>query len=260
MMRVTVDAFSGVSNPQWVLEESDANEILRNITRHRDVIADVGAGFDGLGFRGVILEPLGDDESQAHDVPAMFKIGVGSGNDGAGLELAERLIRSMPKQAPHVAARGFSCSPTRGRVGWVSACRCASERRGDMLHRTYQVQPGLLESAGGPAVQQLLQLCLEPAHRHLRAAGEGSGRLSIWDYLRRGDALCTGGWLPPALRLFSRLGEEPLPGRIGRRSRMGLPLVSPAYARRGFLGPQAWPWHSAELRQQGCDYHKPGDV
>jgi len=99
MLRVTVDAFSGVSNPQWVLEESETNEILRNITRHRDAIADVGAGFDGLGFRGVILEPLGDDESQTYDVPAMFKIGVGSGNDGAGLEIAERLIRSMPKQA-----------------------------------------------------------------------------------------------------------------------------------------------------------------
>lgn len=99
MLRVTVDAFSGVNNPQWVLEESETNEILRNITRHRDIIADVDAGFDGLGFRGVILEPLGDDEPQAYGVPAVFKIGVGSGNDGAGLDLAERLIRSMPKQA-----------------------------------------------------------------------------------------------------------------------------------------------------------------
>lgn len=99
MLRVTVDAFSGVGNPQWMLGESEANEILRNISRHRDVVTDVDAGFDGLGFRGVILEPLDDEESPLYDLPTMFKIGVGSRNDGAGLELAERLIRSMPKQA-----------------------------------------------------------------------------------------------------------------------------------------------------------------
>lgn len=98
MLRVTVDAFSGVDNPQWMLGESEANEILRNISRHRDVVTDVDAGFDGLGFRGVILEPL-DDEAPLYDLPTMFKIGVGSRNDSAGLELAERLIRSMPKQA-----------------------------------------------------------------------------------------------------------------------------------------------------------------
>lgn len=101
MLRVTIDAFSGLPNPSWVVTGTEANELLKEISQDRATVADVDAGFTGLGFRGVIIEQLADDVAQTYDLPATFKIGVaGARGDGKSLELAERLIRSMSKYAP----------------------------------------------------------------------------------------------------------------------------------------------------------------
>lgn len=101
MLRVTLDAFSGLEPPSYVLEAADAREILREISRNRGAITDLDAGFTGLGFRGAILEPLSDDIADEYDLPEIFKVGAGgSQDDGAGFSLAERLIQMLPDHTP----------------------------------------------------------------------------------------------------------------------------------------------------------------
>lgn len=108
MLRVTVDAFSGRLNPSWILNERETGDVLKDISRNRGMVADVAAGFTGLGFRGVVLEPLSDDVGQGLDLPAVFKVGRGSSDDARGLELAERLIQSMRQhEASDPAAEGL---------------------------------------------------------------------------------------------------------------------------------------------------------
>ena len=101
MLRVTIDAFSGRPNPSWVVAGGDADELIREISRNRGALTDRGAGYAGLGFRGVELELLSDETATAHDLPAEFKVGAGgSQDDGRSFDLAERIIRSMRKYAP----------------------------------------------------------------------------------------------------------------------------------------------------------------
>ncbi len=98
MLQMTVDAFSGRPNPTWVVDDADAREILTEVSQNRDAVTDIDTGFSGLGFRGVILEPLSDEMSDQYDLPNIMKIGGGeSADDAKGLELAERIIRSMQK-------------------------------------------------------------------------------------------------------------------------------------------------------------------
>lgn len=97
MLRVTVDAFSGRPNPSWVLVGSEAQDLLAEVSRNRDAVTDIGTGYSGLGFRGVVLEPL-SDEMVVDGLPDSMRIGGGGSTDEAkGLELAERVIRSMQK-------------------------------------------------------------------------------------------------------------------------------------------------------------------
>jgi hypothetical protein len=80
---------------------SDAEEILRDVSRNRGAVADMDAGFTGLGLRGVVIEPLSDDVCETYDLPPLFKVGSGgSTDDGKSMEFAERLIRSMRKFQP----------------------------------------------------------------------------------------------------------------------------------------------------------------
>jgi hypothetical protein len=102
MLRVTVDAFSGRENPTYVLDGAEERDLLRDVSRRRAAITDTTTGFDGLGFRGTIIESLSDDAQEGgHDLPDRFKVGGGGAQDEANaLDIAERLIRGLPTHAP----------------------------------------------------------------------------------------------------------------------------------------------------------------
>jgi hypothetical protein len=98
MLRVTIDAFSGQPNPSYQLRDAEARELLRDVSRRRSAITDAAEGFNGLGFRGVVVESLTDDlaEDVGRDLPAAFRVGGGTAMDEAnGLDLAERLVRGL---------------------------------------------------------------------------------------------------------------------------------------------------------------------
>jgi hypothetical protein len=101
MLRVSIDAFSGVPNPSVIVTGTEASELLKEIGRNRGVVTDAHAGPTGLGLRGLIVEVLSDDAGQALDLPGTFKVGAGTGPaDSKGLELVERVIRSLRKYTP----------------------------------------------------------------------------------------------------------------------------------------------------------------
>lgn len=101
MLQVTIDAFSGRPNPSFIISNpEEVKDLLKEISRNRGSITDVDVGYSGLGFRGAIFEVLSDEEDQAFDLPPTFKVGGGSQNDAKGLEIVERLIRSMSNYTP----------------------------------------------------------------------------------------------------------------------------------------------------------------
>jgi hypothetical protein len=102
MLRVTIDAFSGRENPSYFVDGAEEQDLLRDVSRRRAAITDAEAGFDGLGFRGVIVESLSDDAADSgYDLPERFKVGGGAAQDEAnGLDLAERLIQGITSHEP----------------------------------------------------------------------------------------------------------------------------------------------------------------
>lgn len=96
MLKVTADIFSGRPNPSWLLEENEAQEVLKEIASNRGVVADMDSGHQGLGYRGMILESLADDTTEKYGIPPVFQIANGTSlYESKGLEIAERLIGSM---------------------------------------------------------------------------------------------------------------------------------------------------------------------
>jgi hypothetical protein len=93
MLAVTVDMFSGRPNPTLTLEGEEAESVLRDVAHSGPTIAGVNEGFQGLGYRGLVVEMLADDLAERHGLPAAFRVG----HDGhpKGLELAERIFSSM---------------------------------------------------------------------------------------------------------------------------------------------------------------------
>lgn len=101
MVRVTLDIFSGRPNPSWVLDEREAREVLRQVAAHREAATPADQDRGVLGFRGLIIESDDPSAPAGHDLPASFRIAGGqSGNEGKGLELAERLISTMGRPFP----------------------------------------------------------------------------------------------------------------------------------------------------------------
>lgn len=97
MLKVTIDVFSGLENPSWILDEQESREVLRDITVSRGVIAEVDSGYDGLGYRGIQVELLNDEAVEQFDLPSAFRIANGASlYESKGLEIAERLITRMP--------------------------------------------------------------------------------------------------------------------------------------------------------------------
>ncbi|NGZ10876.1 MAG: hypothetical protein CV088_16065 [Nitrospira sp. LK70] len=93
MLRITADVFSGRTNPEWTMDTQQAQEILRELSSHRVRIGKINEGFDGLGYRGLIVDVLSDNLAMKYDLPHTFRLA--HNNDSKGLELGERILGSM---------------------------------------------------------------------------------------------------------------------------------------------------------------------
>ncbi|MBV9772461.1 MAG: hypothetical protein JO040_00835 [Gemmatimonadetes bacterium] len=103
MVRVTIDIFSGRPNPSFVLDEREAQEILRQIAATPETAVSAERSLGILGYRGLVLE-LDDDAAKKHGhLPRELRVGGGvAGNESRGLEIAQRLVEKMGKLVPAV--------------------------------------------------------------------------------------------------------------------------------------------------------------
>ncbi|HEX8430028.1 MAG TPA: hypothetical protein VF625_02030 [Longimicrobium sp.] len=102
MVRVTIDIYSGRPNPSFLLDESEAREIVRQLAAEPDTTTseDISTGI--LGYRGMILE-LEEDEATKLALPRRLRVGGGvAKHEARGLELAQRLIERAGKLTPAV--------------------------------------------------------------------------------------------------------------------------------------------------------------
>ncbi len=95
MFKVTVDIFSGRPNPEFLVGGDEAKELLQEIGRSQVAIGGLADGFQGLGYRGLVIEAQGDDFAEKHGLPAAFRIGHSGA--GKGAEIVDRILGSMQK-------------------------------------------------------------------------------------------------------------------------------------------------------------------
>src|SRR5689334_10255762 len=95
MLQITVDMFSGRPNPTWLIEGDEARNLLQEIAQNQAAIAAVHEGYQGLGYRGLVIETLIDNIATKYDLPAMFRIA--HSGQAKGLEIADRIFSSMLK-------------------------------------------------------------------------------------------------------------------------------------------------------------------
>jgi len=102
MFLVTIDAFSGRPNPQFIMGVNNAPMIINELVQNQDCLGDVDTSITGLGFRGIIFEAFSDEDSQNTRVPSSFRIAGGtSRNETKGIEIAEKIIRSLQTFQPY---------------------------------------------------------------------------------------------------------------------------------------------------------------
>src|SRR5262249_40061656 len=96
MFQITLDIFSGRQNPSALIDAQEARELVAELSRNRSILTSLDAGYQGLGFRGIIIEPTDDTVTHRYNLPPIFKIAGGaSANETKAQEIAERLIRSV---------------------------------------------------------------------------------------------------------------------------------------------------------------------
>jgi hypothetical protein len=96
MFKVTVDLFSGRPNPSWIVGDSNGEELLKKFESERQIISKSTGGYDGLGFRGINIELLGDEKIGR--LPSSFKIANGLAEDQkTSILLARTLIDQMER-------------------------------------------------------------------------------------------------------------------------------------------------------------------
>jgi hypothetical protein len=98
MLKIEIDLFSGRPNPVWIITDGvETERFLDAVAEARGAIAKQGAGFDGLGFREVRVDLLGDDDPLHKRVPRQFALASTAVADlDASGTLARRLIEAIP--------------------------------------------------------------------------------------------------------------------------------------------------------------------
>jgi hypothetical protein len=97
MLKITVDVFSGRPNPTWIMGDKRGDELLKKISRKKQIISRSDQGYNGLGFRGIKLELLGD-ETSSNKLPSTFKIADGLAKDQkASIDLAREIVDQMTR-------------------------------------------------------------------------------------------------------------------------------------------------------------------
>jgi hypothetical protein len=103
MLQVTADVFSGRPNPIWIIaDDKEARAVLKEIAQNRSLAAEDAPPDAGLGFRGVIVEPLADDLAKDFNVSSHLYIPAGASGalSSKREEIIEWLIRLVPQAVP----------------------------------------------------------------------------------------------------------------------------------------------------------------
>ncbi|AQA25648.1 insoluble matrix shell 1 domain protein [Rhodococcus sp. MTM3W5.2] len=143
MLRITLEAFSGREDPSYLIDDDEARELLRDVSRRPEMLTDPQAGFDGLGFRGATVEMLSDDDGdQSHDLPRRFKVGGGATDGGNGFDVAERLIRALPRHELYPPAGDAPVTTDEDLVGYLlDLLQQTSERQQTDLDSSVAAEP-----------------------------------------------------------------------------------------------------------------------
>ena len=88
MIRITADMFSGRQNPVWEVDGAEAESLLQEISRNQDAVAAMDEGYQGLGYRGLIVESLADNMSSKYGLPSSLRLANGANAKGLEIGIA----------------------------------------------------------------------------------------------------------------------------------------------------------------------------
>ena len=103
MLQITADVFSGRKAPTWIIsDEKEARAILKELAQNPSLATEDAQPDAGLGFRGVIVEPLADDLAKDFNVSSRLYIPAGASGALSSKrgEIIERLIGLLPQSEP----------------------------------------------------------------------------------------------------------------------------------------------------------------
>jgi hypothetical protein len=112
MFRVTVDIFSGRPNPSWiVVDEAEGRKVLDTLSQNPELISQPDTGYQGLGYRGVNIELLSDEDTEDFKLPANFSLANSAGaNLRQAGKIASQLIEGMT-QYDHIPLPEHTLTP-----------------------------------------------------------------------------------------------------------------------------------------------------
>lgn len=97
MIKITVDLFSGRPNPSWIINDKRGDDLLEKISKKTKIISKPDKGYDGLGFRGIKVELLGDEDAGKR-IPSVFTIANGVAEDQKGsIQIAREIVDQMTR-------------------------------------------------------------------------------------------------------------------------------------------------------------------
>ncbi|MEU1312386.1 hypothetical protein ABZ419_26330 [Streptomyces cinnamoneus] len=102
MLRIDVSIFSGRPDPSWIItDESAVRDLLSDVAdAAEEAVGIPGAGYDGLGYREVVVSAVSDDAAWPASVPRSFALGtLGARDPGRSAELARRVVEGMTRHA-----------------------------------------------------------------------------------------------------------------------------------------------------------------